>query len=243
MLDVTAVCDERETPLASSEATEEVAVPTMPAPPVTRAVNVFAPAKVCDPVETVPRLLASAFGRLSSKLLVFRANAIAAAEVVMVGVRYTFAVPLLLNTLTSPPTDVNPVPPFAMLKVPAKSVMVILAGTTSTVAALSTAPVPPEIDTLEDAAVRFAPVTLDAGMVGMSAATSVRKVGAAAPPLLGPEKTVLAVWLSSVMASVPEVVTGLPAMSKIDVGAESATLVTVPVPAASSVARSLTGRL
>lgn len=145
--------------------------------------------------------------------------------------------------MPSPPTDVSPVPPFATVSVPDRSVITMLPGTTSTVAAESTAPVPPETETLLLAAVKFAPVTLDAGMVGISAAASERKVGAAAPPLLGPANTVFALWLSKDRASVPDVVIGLPDTSKMADGADNATLVTVPAPAATNVNRSDNGRV
>ena len=61
----------------------------------------------------------------------------------------------------------------------------------------------------------------------MSAATSERKVGAAAPPDVGPAKTKFAFSLTSVAVSVPLEVTGEPLTEKIE-GIVSATLVTVP---------------
>ena len=65
---------------------------------------------------------------------------------------------------------------------------------------------------------------------GMSALTSARKVGAPELPF-GAMNTWLAVWLASDSAMVPEVVIGLPATDRND-GAVSATLETVPPPAA-----------
>ena len=67
-------------------------------------------------------------------------------------------------------------------------------------------------------------------MAGMSAPTSVPNVGAADAPLVGPLKTVFALWLASVAAKVPEVVTGDPVTLKIE-GRERLTLVTDPPPA------------
>ncbi len=63
----------------------------------------------------------------------------------------------------------------------------------------------------------------------MSAATIERKVGATAPPLVGPANRRLAFWLVSVIAQVPEVVMVQPAAVKND-GTVVLTLVTVPDP-------------
>ena len=63
----------------------------------------------------------------------------------------------------------------------------------------------------------------------MSADDRKRKVGAAAPPLTGPAKTLLAVWVLSVTAKVPEVVTGELATVNC-AGIVNPTLVTVPRP-------------
>ena len=62
----------------------------------------------------------------------------------------------------------------------------------------------------------------------MSAATNALNVGVAAAPVVGPENTVLAVCVSKVTASVPEVVMGEPATSNTAVGTVRATEVTVP---------------
>ncbi len=67
--------------------------------------------------------------------------------------------------------------------------------------------------------------------LGMSAATSARKVGAAALPVVGPAKTRLADCVALVTASVPEVVTGVPETEN-SAGMVSPTLVTVPEPPA-----------
>jgi len=80
------------TPAAFNPATEAVAVPTIPAEAVARPetvtapLNVFAPAKVCVPVETVPLKLASASGMLRFNVLPDRLNPMAAEVVVMAGV-------------------------------------------------------------------------------------------------------------------------------------------------------------
>lgn len=62
---------------------------------------------------------------------------------------------------------------------------------------------------------------------GMSAVAKARKVGSAAPPLLGPAKRVLTDWVTSAPISVPLVVTGEPDTA-INVGKANATDVTVP---------------
>ena len=49
-------------PFKFTEPTEAVAVPTKPALPVTNPLNVFAPAIVCVPVDTMPPSAAVAFG-------------------------------------------------------------------------------------------------------------------------------------------------------------------------------------
>src|SRR5574340_1687323 len=62
-----------------------------------------------------------------------------------------------------------------------------------------------------------------------SAATRDRKVGCAGAPLVGPAQTVLADSVAFVTASVPLVVTGVPATEN-SAGIERPTLVTLPVP-------------
>src|SRR5262245_58529895 len=69
---------------------------------------------------------------------------------------------------------------------------------------------------------------------GRSAATSDLKVGVAAPPLVGPAKTVFALSVVKVTAKVPLVVTGEPATLKM-LGMVSPTLLTVPPPEAVTV--------
>ncbi len=61
----------------------------------------------------------------------------------------------------------------------------------------------------------------------MSPEANARNVGVAALPVVGPEKTVAALWVARERARVPEEVTGEPATDK-KLGADSATLVTVP---------------
>src|SRR5262245_16530378 len=73
-------------------------------------------------------------------------------------------------------------------------------------------------------------VILPASRLGMSSATRVRKVGAAAPPEDGPAKTTLALWVARLTARVPLVVIGEPVTDR-NPGTIRATLVTVPVPA------------
>jgi hypothetical protein len=68
-----------------------------------------------------------------------------------------------------------------------------------------------------------------AEMFGMSAATRFLKVGVAAPPLVGPAKTVFAVDVFNDTANVPLPVTGDPLTAKIP-GTVSPTDVTVPDP-------------
>src|SRR2546425_9241304 len=75
------------------------------------------------------------------------------------------------------------------------------------------------------------PLPLAARLIaGISAPTRARKVGAAAPPLEGPLKTVFALWLANAPVNVPEVVTGEPVTLKI-AGSAKPILVTVPPPA------------
>jgi hypothetical protein len=61
----------------------------------------------------------------------------------------------------------------------------------------------------------------------MSSAVNDRKVGAAADPVVGPAKIVLAVWVARLTASVPLVVIGEPVTLR-KFGTVRATLVTVP---------------
>ena len=56
-----------------------------------------------------------------------------------------------------------------------------------------------------------------------------RNVGAPAPPLEGPAKTVLAFWLTNAPVNVPDPVTGELEIEKTEAGNASPTLVTVPV--------------
>jgi hypothetical protein len=72
-------------------------------------------------------------------------------------------------------------------------------------------------------------VIFAASRFGTSAATKLRKVGAAALPVVGPAKTKFALWLASAAVRVPEEVTGEPETVKM-AGMDSATLVTVPDP-------------
>ena len=71
------------TPFMDTAACVDVAVPTTPALAVTRPLNVFAPAHVCEPVPTVPRFVASASGRFRFIVEPERAKPIAAAVVVI----------------------------------------------------------------------------------------------------------------------------------------------------------------
>src|SRR5437016_2366913 len=64
---------------------------------------------------------------------------------------------------------------------------------------------------------------------GKSAATSARKVGTLAAPVVGPAHTVLAVSVAFVNVNVPVVVTGEP-LTINSTGEASATLVTLPLP-------------
>lgn len=64
---------------------------------------------------------------------------------------------------------------------------------------------------------------------GMSVLVKARNAGIAAEPEAGPAKTVLALSVAKVTASVPAVVIGLPDTVKAD-GIDKATLETVPVP-------------
>jgi hypothetical protein len=79
----------------------------------------------------------------------------------------------------------------------------------------------------------------DAPNTGTSAGTIVLNAGVVAEPLDGPAHTVLAFWLTLVIASVPLVVTGDPAMLNSG-GTVCATLVTVPLP---TLVRELNDRL
>ena len=67
---------------------------------------------------------------------------------------------------------------------------------------------------------------------GISAVTSARNVGVAELPVVGPASTVLAVCVTSVGASVPELVTGEPGTVELyrTPGIDKPTLVTVPLP-------------
>ncbi len=66
-------------------------------------------------------------------------------------------------------------------------------------------------------------------VVGKSAVTRLRKVGAAAAPVVGPAQMRFALCVARVSANAPEVVIGEPARLKMP-GTVIATLVTVPVP-------------
>lgn len=75
----------------------------------------------------------------------------------------------------------------------------------------------------------------------MSPATNARKVGVAAPPLVGPASTLLATWVNSAGVKVPAVVIGDPPTVVLNMipSPVIATLVTVPAPLVDTYAETL----
>src|SRR5574340_131726 len=76
---------------------------------------------------------------------------------------------------------------------------------------------------------------------GRSPATKARNAGCAGAPLVGPAHTVLADSVAFVTASVPVVVTGVPATEN-SAGMERPTLVTLPVPTPPGMSAITSGR-